>query len=321
MIGRIAVVTVLVLAVAGCSLFRASPVPPPPPPPAETDIVDIDGRTLLERLERDDTGAIVGFGPLMRARETVAAAQWNPAVAENRGEALRRAETAIAGAESAWEAIGGAPADRPDILATIAHDSHRARRWAEIAIAGTLRETTLAEIDRMKLKLARRKAEDERWLGVELVPDRYGDIIFTPGTVRIEPASRDVIERLAEFLAVHPRYALEIRGHSDDSPPSPAALRRFLRAHPEAAERTGDVDAQVAAYNRMISLRRARAVVDALAASGFDESRLSARGFGASRPVADNDSAAGRRRNRRVEVLVIPALGWAGDYAEKAESG
>lgn len=321
MIGRIAVVTVLVLAVAGCSLFRGSPVPPPPPPPAETDIVDIDGRTLLERLERDDTGAIVGFGPLMRARETVAAAQWNPAVAENRGEALRRAETAIAGAESAWEAIGGAPADRPDILAAIAHDSHRARRWAEIAIAGTLRETTLAEIDRMKLKLARRKAEDERWLGVELVPGRYGDIIFTPGTVRIEPASRDVIERLAEFLAVHPRYALEIRGHSDDSPPSPAALRRFLRAHPEAAERTGDVDAQVAAYNRMISLRRARAVVDALAASGFDESRLSTRGFGASRPVADNDSAAGRRRNRRVEVLVIPALGWAGDYAEKAESG
>lgn len=321
MIERVAVIVALVPALAGCSLFRGSPVPPPPPPPEKTDIVGIDGRTLSERLVRDETGAIVGFEPLTRARDTVAAAQWSQAVAEHQREALERAETALAAAQSSWHRIAGAPTDRLDILAAVAHDSHRARRWAEIAMAVSSRKATLAEIERLELQLARREAEDERWLGIKLVPDMYGNITFSPGTARIEPESRDVIERLVEFLAIHPRYALEIRGHTDDTAPSPAALRRFLRAHPEVAERTGGGEAQVAAYNREISRRRAKAVVEALASVGFDESRFSAKGFGASRPIADNDTAAGRRKNRRVEVLVVPALGWAGDYADGPEKG
>lgn len=318
---RVAFVTVLVIGLAGCSLFRGSPVPPPPPPPADADVTGIDGRSLLQKFERDETGKIVGFEPLTRARETVAAAQWSQAVAEHQGETLARAETALDAAESEWRRIAGAPADRPDILAAVAHHSHRARRWAQIAMAVSARKAALAEIERLELKLARREAEDERWLGIKLVPDMYGNITFEPGTARITPASRDVIEKLVEFLAVHPRYALEIRGHTDDTAPSPAALRRFLRTHPEVAERADGAEERVAAYNRAMSLRRAEAVVKALVAVGFDESRFSAKGLGASRPVADNDTAAGRRQNRRVEVLVVPALGWAGDYDNEAEKG
>lgn len=318
---RLAFVVCLGLATAGCGVFRGSPVPPPPPQPEASDVVGIGGQTVLEQIERDAAGAIVGFEPLTRARETLVGAQTDEAVVEHGEDELTKAQTALAAAESAWRDIAEAPAKRPETLAAIAHDSHRAQRWAEIAEALAARETALTEIERVRIALARREAEDERWLGVELVPDMYGEIHFAVGTTDIAPDAGPVIEQIVEFLKIHPRYAVEVRGHSDNSPPSPDSLRRFLRAHPDVAEEIEDVDARVAAFNRAVSLRRARAVVAVLAAEGIDESRLSARGLGAGHPVADNDTAAGRRENRRVEVLVVPALGWAGDYADGAGKG
>jgi len=56
------------------------------------------------------------------------------------------------------------------------------------------------------------------------------------------------------------------------------------------------------AYNRELSHRRAAAVVATLAQRGIDARRLSARGAGESRPIADNGTEAGRSLNRRVEV-------------------
>lgn len=321
MTARIVFVVFLGLTTAGCSVFRGSPVPPPPPRPDVSDIVNIEGRTVLEQIERDGKGKAVGFAPLTRARQTVAAARTDEAVVEHGGDELTEAQAALAAAESAWRGIAGAPAKRPDVLAAIAHDSHRARRWAQIAEALAGRETGLTEIERVRIALARREAEDERWLGVELVPDMYGEINFAVGTTNIVQDSDPVIEQIVEFLKIHPRYAVEVRGHSDNSPPSPASLSYFLRRHPEIAEEIKDPDARVAAFNRAVSLRRAQAVVEVLAAEGIDESRLSARGLGASHPIADNDTAAGRRKNRRVEILVVPALGWAGDYADEAGKG
>jgi outer membrane protein OmpA-like peptidoglycan-associated protein len=58
------------------------------------------------------------------------------------------------------------------------------------------------------------------------------------------------------------------------------------------------------AYNQRLSERRAKAVSDYLSAHGIDASRLSVNGFGESKPVADNDTAAGRAQNRRVELQV-----------------
>jgi outer membrane protein OmpA-like peptidoglycan-associated protein len=55
------------------------------------------------------------------------------------------------------------------------------------------------------------------------------------------------------------------------------------------------------AVNQPLSERRARAVVDHLVAGGIDASALRARGYGSSRPVADNTTPEGRARNRRVE--------------------
>jgi outer membrane protein OmpA-like peptidoglycan-associated protein len=57
------------------------------------------------------------------------------------------------------------------------------------------------------------------------------------------------------------------------------------------------------AYNLKLSDRRAASVVDYFAKGGLDKSRFTAKGFGKANPVASNDTAEGRAKNRRVELL------------------
>jgi len=88
------------------------------------------------------------------------------------------------------------------------------------------------------------------------------------------------------------------------------ALGLYLAALPERTVQViGHTDNQgTAAANRSLSERRAQQVRAALVAAGVARSRISAEGRGADAPVADNRTAAGRAKNRRVEIVVtIPA--------------
>ncbi len=67
-----------------------------------------------------------------------------------------------------------------------------------------------------------------------------------------------------------------------------------------------------AEYNMGLSQRRARSVADYLVTQNVNSTRLDVRGFGMDEPVADNDTAAGRALNRRVEVAI-----WANDKLKK----
>lgn len=84
------------------------------------------------------------------------------------------------------------------------------------------------------------------------------------------------------------------------------ALGAYLQAMPGSQVRiAGHTDSQGAAdANLKLSQRRADAVRDALVASGAPRGSIQAVGRGAAEPVADNASAQGRARNRRVEVVV-----------------
>jgi outer membrane protein OmpA-like peptidoglycan-associated protein len=106
------------------------------------------------------------------------------------------------------------------------------------------------------------------------------EIEFATGSSQIQPQSSAVLDALAKTALGCPGVLL-IQGHTDS---------------------TGS-----AGLNQGLSEARAAAVSQALAERGVPEERLRSRGFGADRPVADNATAAGRARNRRIEFHVVEA--------------
>lgn len=85
-------------------------------------------------------------------------------------------------------------------------------------------------------------------------------------------------------------------------------------------EAGGHTDAQGSeGFNAELSRRRAQAVVAAMTGAGIDTSHITARGYGESQPVADNDTDAGREANRRIEFTLLsddPVLSEAPKPAE-----
>ncbi len=122
-----------------------------------------------------------------------------------------------------------------------------------------------------------------------------GSIQFAAGKADIVPESQGVIAAIADVLRGCPGADFEIGGHTDSQ--------------------------GSAAANERLSESRAQAVLTALRAENLPQVRLTARGFGADDPVADNSTDAGRAKNRRIEfTLVAPAdLGVMEEPAETPE--
>lgn len=101
---------------------------------------------------------------------------------------------------------------------------------------------------------------------------------FPTGAAALAGPARDEVRVLATVLAGYPGHIMSVEGHTDS---------------------VGDAEA-----NQVLSERRAAAVRAALIAEGVDPLWIGARGFGELRPVASNQTAAGRAANRRVEIRV-----------------
>lgn len=104
-------------------------------------------------------------------------------------------------------------------------------------------------------------------------------ISFQPGSEQVTPETVPVLNEIAEVLADCPRAIIEIAGHTDS----------------QGGEE----------MNLGLSSKRARAVLDQLAFRGALLGNLSARGYGESRPIADNGTEEGRERNRRIEFRLL----------------
>jgi outer membrane protein OmpA-like peptidoglycan-associated protein len=106
-----------------------------------------------------------------------------------------------------------------------------------------------------------------------------GDVLFAAGKADVGPGAQRSIDKLAEFLKAYPKRNVLIEGHSDN---------------------LGNEE-----FNVKLSQQRADAVRDLLVARGVAAQRIRTKGYGPKFPVVDNDTAAGRQQNRRVEVVVL----------------
>ncbi|HAC25296.1 MAG TPA: hypothetical protein DCE81_10300 [Cytophagales bacterium] len=104
------------------------------------------------------------------------------------------------------------------------------------------------------------------------------NVFFETNSYALSEKSKTELSQLAQFLRDNPEIAIEIQGHTDN---------------------VGQES-----YNQELSLKRCQSVQHFLTDNGITSARLSARGFGASKPIAKNDSEKNRQRNRRIEIMI-----------------
>lgn len=312
---RFVVAGLLVSTLSGCGAFRGAPVPNAflPDEPV-TLLYGLNDRGASQWLKRDEEGHIRAFVPLQQAQAAVHRAAAAGAVAQYAAEELAQAKARLVDAEKIWHSIASAPLDQRERLIIAANAAHQAKRYAQIATGIAARETGLQQLLDVQAALQNEQAvqranatADADWLGKELIPGKWGAVHFALGTAELTRESAQTIHNLVAFLGAHARYGLRLAGHTDDSAPDAARLHAFLEQHQELAERKTNKMARVAAYNQALSLRRAQALRQALLDAGIDGGRLSVIGRGASEPIADNATAMGRSKNRRVVATVVLA--------------
>lgn len=101
-------------------------------------------------------------------------------------------------------------------------------------------------------------------------------VVFKTNSPELTDNSKKILDEVATTLTEFNNVAVEVQGHTDN---------------------TGNAD-----HNTMLSQARAQTVADYLATKGVAKTRLSAKGFGSTAPVADNKTSTGRQQNRRVEL-------------------
>lgn len=104
--------------------------------------------------------------------------------------------------------------------------------------------------------------------------------IFPSGMTTIESDVHQALDQVKMILTQNPSLRIEIQGHTDNM---------------------GSASA-----NKRLSEKRAKSVMQYLIDQGVDPERLQWAGYGQTQPIASNETAKGRRQNRRVELNPIP---------------
>ncbi len=105
------------------------------------------------------------------------------------------------------------------------------------------------------------------------------NVFFATGSADLRPESVDELTRLKRMLEKNPTIRIQINGHTDD---------------------VGNDNS-----NLQLSTNRAKAVQNFLIENGIESSRLSAKGFGETKPIDSNETEQGKQNNRRTEFLIL----------------
>jgi outer membrane protein OmpA-like peptidoglycan-associated protein len=250
-----------------------------------------DARALTaERQEQERIAAQRDAAAATAKARAEAKASAEAAEAKRRAdeEANRQAELAAARqAQLKAEAAANEAQLRAEAAETKRKTDEEARHQAEVAAALRDRE----EAAKAEAYRAKRAAEELRAQLLEqfnrILETRdtarglvvtMADVLFDTGKYDVRPGTREQLAKLSGILLAHPGLQLEVEGHTDS---------------------TGSDE-----LNQKLSEQRASAVREYLVAQGLASDAVASRGFGKTMPVASNDSAAGRQKNRRVELIV-----------------
>lgn len=248
-------------------------------------------------------------------------------------KASLEARTALGQANDAQEKRVGKPKDVPDLarrtialsseaLRDVVRDTEakavaeaEAKQAAELAALGQKAETAeqaraktaadLADVERQRTALAQERdaitrerdaiAKERDALAARLsgalgkvaqtdqtarglVVSLSGGILFDSGKSVVKQGAKITLAKLAGILLMMGESKILIEGHTDST----------------GSEET----------NQKLSAARAKSVMDFLAEQGVETSRMTSEGFAATRPVAENDTAENRAKNRRVEIVL-----------------
>jgi chemotaxis protein MotB len=109
------------------------------------------------------------------------------------------------------------------------------------------------------------------------------DVLFESGKAAVKPGAKPLLEKIAGLLQVDAQHPINVEGHTDNV----------------------TIHSSQFPTNWELSTARASGVVRVLVADKVPASRLGAVGYAQLHPIASNDSAAGRSKNRRVEIVLL----------------
>ena len=126
-------------------------------------------------------------------------------------------------------------------------------------------------------------ADTELKMKVEVKEDKIElneKVQFEFAKAELLPASKTLLNDVVKILKDHPEIEkIRVEGHTDNEASAP--------------------------YNMKLSEKRAASVVTYLKSQGVEGGRMESKGFGLTKPIADNGTPDGREKNRRVEIHIV----------------
>ena len=233
---------------------------------------------------------------ITNAKQTIQFAEDARALAVQRQDAERiqkEKEAASAAAKSEAEAKAAAEAQRQAELAAAREAQLRAEAAAQAAEQKAAAEVLRAKEQAAKEEAARAQAASQA-LRMQLLKQlnevlqtkdtprglvvNMADVLFETGKYNLSTDAQLKLAKLSGIIQAHPGLNLTIEGHTDT---------------------TGSEE-----YNLKLSQQRADTVRQFLISQGLSADAITSKGLGQDNPIADNATAAGRKLNRRVEIIV-----------------
>ena len=203
--------------------------------------------------------------------------------------ALERAEAAVQGAE---KALVLARSEQTNLQATLQSSLERIAELEAAMTEATQKRSGLEE--QMRQEVQSRDVTISELRG-RLTVDILDRVLFDSGESRLKPEGQAILARVAQVLSRFPGRSLQVVGHTDNVP--------IRNRTPD-----GFTDNWALSAGRAVS--SVRFLVEK---AGVDPRRVAAVGSGEFHPLAPNDSAEGRARNRRIAIVVLPEELAAGD--------